>query len=103
MKKIAAAMLCLMVLLTASSAWAKTVAINEKNFPDAVFREYVLNNFDTNGDKKLTDAEAKKVKSLYLREEGIASLKGIEYFTALTSLNYRGGKLEHGGHLRLST
>ena len=64
-----------------------------------MFREYVLSNFDTNGDKKLTDAEAKKVKSLYLREEGIASLKGIEYFTALTSLNYRGGKLEHGGQL----
>ncbi len=88
-----------MMSLTASSAWAKTVAINKTNFPDAVFREYVLSNFDTNGDKKLTDAEAKKVKSLYLREEGIASLKGIEYFTALTSLNYRGGKLEHGGQL----
>ena len=99
MKKIAFAMLLLMMSLTASSAWAKTVAINKTNFPDAVFREYVLSNFDTNGDKKLTDAEAKKVKSLYLREEGIASLKGIEYFTALTSLNYRGGKLEHGGQL----
>ncbi|MBQ9904920.1 MAG: hypothetical protein IJM47_09065, partial [Synergistaceae bacterium] len=88
MKKLSAVMLCVMMcFIASSSAWAKTVAINKTNFPDAVFREYVSNNFDTNKDGKLTDAEAKTVRQLNIIGRGIANLKGIEYFTALTNLS----------------
>ena len=31
-----------------------TVAVNATNFPDAKFRQYVLDNIDTNKDKKLS-------------------------------------------------
>ena len=94
MKKLSAVMLCVMMcFIASSSAWAKTVAINKTNFPDAVFREYVSNNFDTNKDGKLTDAEAKTVRQLNIIGRGIANLKGIEYFTALTNLSCGNNKL----------
>ena len=94
MKKLSAVMLCVMMcFIASSSAWAKTVAINKTNFPDAVFREYVSNNFDTNNDGKLTDAEAKAVTNIYLTGSKLTNLRGIEYFTALTELYCYGNNL----------
>ncbi|MBQ6348242.1 MAG: hypothetical protein IJI71_11895, partial [Clostridia bacterium] len=67
--------------------------INKANFPAADFRNYVLANIDSNGDKKLSKAEAEAVTELMLRtyedaEEGInawsiSTLKGVEYFPNL--------------------
>ena len=62
------------------------VAINEKNFPDENFRTYLLS--QTYGaDGKLTEAELKTIDMLSIDNKGIKDLKGIEYFTALTSLS----------------
>ncbi|WP_160316443.1 T9SS type A sorting domain-containing protein [Flavobacterium akiainvivens] len=41
---------------------------------------------DANGDGAITQAEAEEVRELYLNNQGIASLQGIEYFTNLRVL-----------------
>lgn len=52
-----------------------------------MFREYVSSNFDTNGDGYLNDDERESVNGIFMGDKDITSLKGLEYFTALTSLN----------------
>ena len=62
------------------------VAIDNTNFPDANFRTFVKN-FDTNKDDSLNDTEIAAVEEIDCYDKGISNLKGIEYFTALRSLN----------------
>ena len=62
------------------------VAIDNTNFPDANFRTFVKN-FDTNKDDSLSDTEIAAVEEIDCYDKGISNLKGIEYFTALRSLN----------------
>lgn len=40
------------------------VAIDETNFPDAVFRQYVLDKIDRDGDGRLSDVEIKNTESI---------------------------------------
>ena len=60
--------------------------------PDPVFRTYVLENFDTDRDGKISSEEADAVLVIDLgREEptdtpGIKSLEGVEYFKNLREL-----------------
>ena len=63
------------------------LAIDETNFPDVNFRNYVLASFDSNGDEKLDDEESSNVKYIFASSKTISSLKGIEYFTELTELD----------------
>ena len=63
------------------------VAINETNFPDANFRRYVSESCDTNGDGVLSPTEISDVTEILCSQRGIASLKGIEFFTALKELH----------------
>ena len=74
-----------MALLTAMSAWAD-VEINETNFPDENFRNLLLSWYE-GADGVLTDREIALAKHLPLNNKNIRSLKGIEFFTALTELN----------------
>jgi len=63
------------------------IAINATNFPDENFRNYVAGtSIDKNADGYLSDEEIAAVTKLYVSEKNIASLKGIEFFTALTLL-----------------
>ena len=62
------------------------VDVDEVNFPDEKFREWVIANVAGADDKFLTWAELAAVTSIDCSEEGISSLTGIEYFTNLTSL-----------------
>ena len=61
------------------------VEINETNFPDEAFRSWLLEQ-DYGKDGMITDKEIAEVTSINVREKGIESLKGIEFFTALHSL-----------------
>ena len=61
------------------------IPIDETNFPDEIFRNWVLAQ-DYGADGYLTDEEIAGVTSIDVSAKGIASLKGIEYFTALTKL-----------------
>ena len=62
------------------------VAINETTFPDAHFRNF-LKAQSYGSDEILTGEEIAEVTSLNVPFKNIESLKGIEYFTALTSLS----------------
>ena len=73
-----------LILLSAGTAWAD-VRINSANFPDANFRNYLLEQ-DYGSDGKLTNAEIAGVTSISVPSMNIRSLKGIEYFTALKIL-----------------
>jgi len=89
-------LLCCMVLtlLPTAAFAADGVDINDTNFPDAKFREYVKD-FDKNDDEVLSADEIAAVTSISVYDPSITSIKGIEYFTALDYL--------HVTHLNLTT
>ncbi len=79
---------------------ADDIAINDTNFPDATFRNYLRTEIDTSGDGRLSKAEIDAITSInvedndyYDEESDIKSLKGIEYFTNLTQLNCEYNKI----------
>lgn len=73
----------------------KEIEINEVNFPDQRFRDYVKDKLD-DGNGSLTQSEIDQITIINLSFLGdietkkIKSLKGIEHFTELTSLNCYG-------------
>ena len=68
------------------------VVIDETNFPDAHFRRFLLEQ-DYGKDGMLTNAEIAGITVMDVAEEEIASLKGIEHFTALDTLDCSGNEL----------
>ena len=56
-------------------------------FEDENFKAYCVENFDSDGDGKVSYAEAKVVTHIDVCNKGISSLKGIESFTNLTYLD----------------
>ena len=68
------------------------VAIDETNFPDVRFRNFLLGQtYGTDG--VLTESEIAGITTLNLGDNYIESLKGIEYLKALTSLQCQRNKL----------
>ena len=64
------------------------VAINEANFPDPVFRDYISSNFDTVKDGVLSVGEIADVKYIDLSGNSeLTSLVGIKKFTSLEQLH----------------
>ena len=81
------------------TAWCKVtvekvegIEIDATNFPDAKFRNYLLEQ-SYGKDGIITEEEIKGITSISVGEKNISSLKGIEYFTALTSLDCRKNEL----------
>ena len=70
----------------------KSIAINEENFPDENFRNWVLSQ-EYGDDGVLTNVEIAKVTRIDVSNKGIQNLKGIEYFTGLTGLNCASNRL----------
>ena len=83
--------------LLPATAWAaeEGVAIDESNFPNKTFRNYIQKVFDKDNNDFFSADEIAAVTELTFQYPddpntgvaGITSLKGIEYFTALTSLD----------------
>ena len=69
------------------------VAIDESNFKDEGFRQYIGEEFDKDGDVKLSEIERKAVTSVIVSGKGIKDLKGIEFFTALEELDCSSNQL----------
>ena len=95
-KKLLSILLCLVMvvgLLPTAAFAAGSVEINETNFPDANFRGFVQNEFDTDKNNKLSSEEIAAVKEIIASTKGIKNLKGIEFFTALETLNCVGNEL----------
>ena len=65
---------------------ADDIVIDETNFPDENFRNWVLAQ-DYGADGILTDNEIAAVFYIDVHDKSIADLKGVEYFTALTELS----------------
>ena len=88
-------LLCCMVLtlLPTAAFAADDVVIDETNFPDEGFRQYVKDKFDTNKDDTLSADEIAEAKEISVEGKPITSFKGIEYFTALTNLECSRTKL----------
>lgn len=81
-------MCCMVLTLLPVAAFAEGetgVAINETNFPDANFRT-VVKEYDTDKDENLSRLEIEAVKEIKCYYRDIRSLIGIEYFTALQTL-----------------
>lgn len=57
------------------------IAINEKNFPDENFRDYVAEEWDKNQDKYFSPSEIANAKWISCDNKEISNLKGIEFFT----------------------
>ena len=72
---------CLVLLCCGTTAWAD-VEINETNFPDENFRNWVRGQ-EYGSDGVLTDEEIASVKIINVEEKEIQSLQGIDYFTEL--------------------
>lgn len=66
------------------------IQIDETTFPDANFRNFVLETFDTDNDNVLSASEIAAVTEIDCSNKSISSLEGIRYFTALKKLNCSG-------------
>ena len=64
------------------------VAINETNFPDATFRSYVKDNFDTDGNDRLSEEEIANAKTINVfNKQKIKDMTGLEHLTMLEELD----------------
>ncbi len=69
------------------------IVIDEKNFPDEIFREYIKTKIDQNKDNILSNDEINFTKNIdidsFFADDNnkIKNLHGIEYFTSLEKLN----------------
>lgn len=100
MKKLFVYLVSATIMLTAASCSKDDDDFNLPEdvslaFPDPIFRAYVMANFDTNLDWKISKKEALAVTSIDVGNswntpddiERIKSLEGVQYFTNLKELN----------------
>lgn len=98
-KKIGSILLTLCMVFTmlpGAALAAGDIAIDATNFPDTNFRNWLLDSSNLAGigtDGKLTATEIASVTILNVSNKNIASLAGIEYFTALERLDCSENKL----------
>ena len=98
--------LCLIMcvsLLPVTSLADDGVAINENNFPDKVFRDYVKTEFDTDKNGSLSAEEIAGVTKINVADKGVKSLQGVEFFTGLKNLTcYNSDNIKYIESLDLS-
>ena len=94
-KFLSALLLCCMVLtLLPTAALADgDVVINETNFPDENFRQYVKEKFDKDNNDSLSAEEIAAADTIFVTGKPITSIEGIAYFTALEFLDCSKTKL----------
>jgi len=80
------AFLAIVLLFTPAHLFAQDIEINEQNFPDPAFRTFVNSIAGNTG--TLKQATIEKVTNFGdgLKGKGIKNLKGLQYFTSLTTL-----------------
>ena len=72
--------------VAAMASEPQSVEINETNFPDETFRQYVKVNFDKDGNDVLSPQEIAEVTEINVYNKSISDLTGIKYFTELETL-----------------
>ena len=63
------------------------IAINETNFPDQNFRDYVATQWDKDRDNRFSPSEIADAEWIYCNKKEISNLKGIEFFTEIWNLD----------------
>ena len=88
-------LIAIIIILPAETARAEesNISIDERYFPDSYFRNYVLKSCDTDSDTKLSESEISAITKISVNSSEITSLKGIEYFTSLTTLECSGNHI----------
>ena len=81
MKKRLLTFVALALVMTSAKA---SVEINPTNFPDATFREAIMEWANTDGDNTLSDDELAAVT--YWELHDVENFKGLEYFTSLETI-----------------
>lgn len=72
-----------------------SIPIDETTFPDEKFREYILDNIDTGEkDGALSYEERTSVRVIDVKNMGISSLEGLDYFENLEELDCSNNSLE---------
>ena len=84
--------LLLFVLMLLPMVASADVEISEEYFPDENFRAYLLVQPYGN-DGVITESEIKNVTSINVIGRTISSLKGIEFFTSLSTLHCSNNQL----------
>lgn len=57
------------------------------NFPDKVFKKYLIDTFDKDGDGEISLTEALTITQVLCSQKGIKSVAGIEYLSNLEVLD----------------
>ena len=76
MKKLSGILLALVLVCLCAAALAD-VKIDQKNFPDDNFRAFIQDNYDSDKNGKLSNAEIATVTYMDCREKGIRDIKGM--------------------------
>ena len=92
MKKCVVFMAAVVLTSLLSFRVSAQVAIDETHFPDSVFRAYVQENFDTDHNGSLSEAECEAVRTIdvsgtYDSYSLVSDLTGIGHFPVLDTLN----------------
>ena len=72
--------------LSGSTFCIDNISIDETNFPDEIFRTYIAETFDLDGDDLLSKDEIAQAKVIEVDSKDITSMKGVEHFIALEEL-----------------
>ena len=99
MKKFILTVSVLSAMFLLANCFGKAKKVNKVNeaiveIPDANFKSFLLENFDTNGDGNISLQEAKAVKKMDCSGKNIESLDGIEKFENLEYLDCSSNRLE---------
>ena len=92
------------VYITSSQEWTVFVSISSNGIievsnvagiaiSDPLFEDYIISNFDTDGDGSISSLELAAITSINCSNLNISSLSGIKSFTSLKILNCSGNKL----------
>lgn len=94
--------LCLVGTPFVAKAGAETpnadIPITEANFPDAVFRDYISQNYDIDENGRvgyLSQSEIDAAQHMVLENMNVSSVDGIQYFTELCALSLDGTHVTH--------
>jgi len=87
MKKFLLALPMVLLLCSCDELIDTLFPVDESEFPDVVFCDYVFGNYDTDGDGFLTKTERGEVIRLDVSNMEIGSLTGIKHFYNLQNLN----------------
>ncbi len=95
MRKIVGVIISSLIIICsfpAVSVSASDLEINEFTFPDANFRQYVMDYF-AGGSNILTENMISSITDIDVSDLNISSLEGIQYFTELEDLNCNNNQL----------